>query len=73
MKDVLEIFHFCFQILQDKKATTNENVRFTDYTFRIELPEGSKLTMNRKNDNDVTILMTLSLNFLTIFCFSSQV
>ena len=30
------------------------NLSFTNYTSRIRLPSGSKLAINRKNDNDIT-------------------
>ena len=32
-----------------------KNIGFTDYTSGIRLPDYSKLAINRKNDNDVTI------------------
>ena len=35
--------------------TFNENVNFTDYASGIRLPDCSKLAIDRKNDNDVTI------------------
>ena len=38
-----------------KKVTVSENISFIDYAFRNRLPDCSKLTINRKNDNDVTI------------------
>ena len=34
----------------------NENISFTDYPSEIRLPDCSKLALNTKNDNDVTIL-----------------
>ena len=37
------------------KVTVNEDVSFTYYAFGIWLPDCSKLTINQKNDNDVTI------------------
>ena len=33
----------------------NENISLTDYASRIQLPDCSKLAINWKNDNDVTI------------------
>ena len=38
-----------------QKVIFNENLSFTYYASRIRLPDGSKLAINRKNDNDVTI------------------
>ena len=36
-------------------TTVNENVSFTDYASVTRLPVFSKLAINWKNDNDVTI------------------
>ena len=36
-------------------VTIYENLDFTDYTSRIRLPDCSKLAINQKNNNDVTI------------------
>ena len=36
-------------------VTINENINFTDYAPGIRLPDCSKLAINWKNDNDVTI------------------
>ena len=33
----------------------NENVSFIDHASRIRLPDGCKLAINQKKDNDVTI------------------
>ena len=44
------VFSFC-----KIKVTINENVSFLDYVCRIRLSDCSKLAINRKNDNDVTI------------------
>ena len=33
----------------------NKTVNFADYASGIRLPDGSKLAINRKNNNDVTI------------------
>ena len=38
-----------------QKVTFNENLSFTYYAPRIQLPDGSKLAINRKSDHDVTI------------------
>ena len=43
------------EIPDRKKVTINENVCFTDYTSGIRLSDCSKLTVNWKNENDVTI------------------
>ena len=43
-----------FSVFVRQKVTVNENVSFTDYTSGLRLQNGSKLTINRKNDNDVT-------------------
>ena len=37
------------------KVTINENISFTDYASGIQLPDCSKLAVNWKNGNDVTI------------------
>ena len=37
------------------KVTINENVSFTDYASGIRLPDCSKLAINWKNGNDITI------------------
>ena len=43
-----EIFLFCFQFLQDKKITFNENVRLPDCESGFHYLGGSKLTINPK-------------------------
>ena len=52
---VFEIFLFLFSVFVRQKITINENVSFTDYALGIGLPHRSKLSINRRNDNDVTI------------------
>ena len=48
----------------------NENVSFTDYVSGIRLPHCSKLVINRKNDNNVTISdMTSSSDFVDVVLF----
>ena len=42
-------------VLLRLKVTINENGSFTDYASGIRFPECSKLVINRKDDNDVTI------------------
>ena len=49
----LEIFKFFFQVLQDKKWLLMKS--FTDYPSGNRLPDCSKLNINWKDSNDVTI------------------
>ena len=44
------VFSFC-----KIKGNDNENISFTDYVSRIRLPDCSKLAINQKSDNDITI------------------
>ena len=46
---------------------------FTDYAFRIRLPDCSKLGINQKNDNDVTICQHDLIVNLFWRCFVSLV
>ena len=62
-----------FSVFVRQKVTVNENVSFTDYTPGLRLPNCSKLAINLKNDNDVTISITPSSDFFDIAAFSSQV
>ena len=50
-------------------VTFNENVSFTNYASGIRLPDGCELTINPKNDNDVTIsnMMSASKFFDGVF------
>ena len=48
-------FSVLFSVFVRYKVTSNENISFTDYASGIRLPNCSKLTINRKNDNDVII------------------
>ena len=43
------VFSFC-----KKKVTFNENIIFTDYASRIQLPGSYKLSINWNNNDDVT-------------------
>ena len=52
---VLKRFLVLFSDFARKEVTINENVNFTDYAFEIRLPDCSKLAINWKNGNDVTI------------------
>ena len=54
VRAVLEIL-VLFSVFERQKITINENVGFTDYGSGIRLLDRSKLAINRKNDNDVTI------------------
>ena len=56
--------------------TINENISFTDYASRICLPDCSKLTVNWKNGNDVTIFehgVIIKFFDVALFLFSSLV
>ena len=44
-----------FSVFVGEKVTVNENVSFTDHASGIRLPNCSKLAINRKNGNGVTI------------------
>ena len=44
-----------FSVFVGQKVTINENISFTEYSRRIRLPDFSKLAINWKNYNDVTI------------------
>ena len=54
MRAVFGIFSF-FSVFIRWKVTINENISFTDYASEIRLPDCSKLGLNWKIDNDVTI------------------
>ena len=50
--------------------TINEKISFTDHASQIRLPDCSKLAVNWKNCNDVTIFWhDVMVNFLTFFFF----
>ena len=64
---------FLFSVFARLKVTINDNISFTDYAPKIQLPDCYKLAVNWKNANDVTIPdMTPSSTFLRLFCFSCQ-
>ena len=44
-----------FSVFVQKKVTINDNVIFTDSASGIQLLDSSKLAINWKNDNEVTI------------------
>ena len=51
-------------------VTFNQNVRFTDYASGIRLPDYTKLAINWKNDNGVTIFRhDVIVNFFDIVLF----
>ena len=54
---VLEVRDFLvlFSVFVRSKVTINENISFADYGFGIRLVVCSKLTVNWKKENDVTI------------------
>ena len=57
MRAVLEVRDFLvlFSVFVRSKVTINENISFADYGSGIRLLVCSKLTVNWKKDNDVTI------------------
>ena len=69
VRAVLEIFSSVFSFVR-QKVTINENVSFTVYASGIRLPDSSKLAINQKNNNDITIAeMTSSPKFFDIVLF----
>ena len=48
-------FLFLFSVFVRQKVTINEDVSFTDYASGIRLPDCTKLAVNWKNGNGVTI------------------
>ena len=63
-----------FSVFVRQKVTFNENVGFTDYTSGLRLPNCFKLTINSKNDNDITNSnVTPSSDFFDIALFFSKV
>ena len=48
-------FLVLFSVFVRWKVTFNENVSFTDHTYRVRLLDCSKFTLNQKNDNSVKI------------------
>ena len=51
----LRNFLVLFSVFVRKKVTIRENISFTDYESWIQLPDCSKLVINRKNDTDFAI------------------
>ena len=59
-----------FSIFVREKVTITENVNITDHASGIQLPDCSKLTINRENDNDVTNCWhDIILNFFDVAVF----
>ena len=64
----LKIFLVSFSVFLRQKVAFNENVSFTDYASKIWLSGFSKLAINWKNDNDVTICRNdVKVNFFHVF------
>ena len=66
-------FLIFFSVFIRWRVTINENISFTGYTSKIRLQDCSKLAVNWKNQNDVTI--TLHSIIISFFqdCFISLV
>ena len=60
-------FLFLFSVLVREKATINENVSITDHVSGMQLPYYSKLPINQKNDNNITICWH---DVIVHYCFS---
>ena len=61
------VFSFC----KIKAITINENIGFTDYASGIRLSNSSKMAINRKNDNGVTVFRhDVIVNFFWSCAFS---
>ena len=70
VRAVLVAFYFLFLFFLRQKVTINENVVFTDYGSGIRLPDCSKLTINWKNVNAVTIWQhDVIVNFFDVVSF----
>ena len=70
-RSVLEVFLVLFSVFVRKKVTINENKGFTNYASRIWLPDCSKLAINQKKDNHVTIwLHDIIVNFFWYYLVS---
>ena len=55
------------------KVTITENISFTDYASEIRIPDCSKLAVNWKNQNDVTISQHNIIVSFFQYCFISLV
>ena len=74
VKAVIDIFSSVFTYCKIFQVTFNKNVCFIDQATGIRLPDCSKLSINRKNYNDLTICRHgVIVSFLKFFCFSCQV
>ena len=64
-------FSVLLSVFVGQKITAHESITFTDHASRIRLSDCSRLAINRKNDNDVTIWWhDVIIIFLTLLCFS---
>ena len=71
MRELCWRFLALFSVFARQKVTHNGNITFTDYTSGIWHPFCSKLVVNWKNSNDVTIFLhDVILTFLCFFVFS---
>ena len=50
-------------------VTFHKNISFTDYASKIRLADCSKLAVNWKNDNDVTLYWYAAIVILLIHCY----
>ena len=73
VRDLLVLFSFFF-FFSDNESAINENLSFAGYLSGIWLLNGSKLDINRKHDNDITIFCddVIIKVFWRIFGFSCQ-
>ena len=55
VRAVLEFFLVLFSVFVRLKVTINENISFTDHAFGARPPNCSKLAVNWKNGNGVTV------------------
>ena len=70
MRELCWRFLALFSVFARQKVTHNGNITFTDYTSGIWHPFCSKLVVNWKNSNDVTIFLhEVILTFLCFFVF----
>ena len=67
MRAVLEIVQFCFRFFVREKVTINETVRIRDHSSRIRLLHCSKLAINRKNENNLTICWHAKFSYWSKF------
>ena len=73
---MLETWNLVRKYTHNEKVTINENVSFTDHASGIRLSHFSKLVINLKNDNDISICWHVVIdNFFdpVLFLLSSLV